>query len=58
MLESDKYAYVNISGGVQSIYIRIKKDLPMPEADKNKITTWAQEKGFTVSNKRRVLRAE
>jgi hypothetical protein len=58
MLESDKYAYVNIGGGVQSIYIRIKKEPQMPEADKNKLVAWAQEKGHTVSKKRRVLRAE
>ena len=58
MLESDKYAYVNIGGGVQSVYIRIKKDMPMPEADRAKLTAWANEKGFTVSNRKRILRAE
>ena len=58
MLESDKYAYVNIGGGVQSIYIRIKKDHPISEADKSKITAWANEKGFSVSNRKRILHAE
>ena len=58
MRESDKYAYVNIGGGVQSIYVRIKKDTPIAEADKNKLTAWAQEKGFPVSNRKRILHAE
>jgi hypothetical protein len=58
MLESDKYAYVNIGGGVESVYIRIKKDTPMPESDRAKLTAWAQEKGFTVSNRKRILHAE
>ena len=58
MLESDKYAYVNIGGGVQSIYIRIKKDPIMPEADRAKLIAWAQEKGFSVSNRKRILHAE
>jgi hypothetical protein len=34
VLESDKYAYVNIGGGAESVYVRIKKDTPIPEADK------------------------
>ena len=58
MLESDKYVYVNIGGGVESIYIRIKKAPPMPESDKNKLVAWAQEKGFSVSNRKRILHAE
>ena len=58
MLESNKYAYVNIGGGVESIYIRIKKARPMPESDKNKLVAWAQEKGFSVSNRKRILHAE
>jgi len=58
MLESDKYAYVNIGGGTQSVYIRIKKDIPMSEPDKAKLTAWANEKGFTVSNRKRILHAE
>ncbi len=58
MLESDKYAYVNIGGGVESVYIRIKKDIPMPETDKAKLIAWAQEKGFVVSNRKRILHAE
>ena len=58
MLESDKYAYVNIGGGMQSVYIRIKKDIPMPEPDKAKITAWANEKGVSVSNRKRILHAE
>ncbi len=58
MLESDKYAYVNIGGGVESVYIRIKKDTPMPEADKAKLIEWANKKGFTVSNRNRILHAE
>jgi hypothetical protein len=58
MLESDKYAYVNIGGGVESVYIRIKKDTPVPEQDKAKLTAWADKNGFTVSAKKRILRAE
>ncbi len=58
MLESDKYAYVNIGNGAESIYIRIKKDTPMPETDKAKLIAWAQEKGFSVSNRKRILHAE
>ena len=58
MLESNKYAYVNIGGGVESVYIRIKKDIPMPETDKAKLIAWAQEKGFSVSNRKRILHAE
>jgi two-component sensor histidine kinase len=58
MMNSDKYAYVNIGGGVESIYIRIKKDTPMPEQDKAKLTAWADKNGFTVSAKKRILRAE
>ncbi len=46
MLESDKYAYVNIGGGVESIYIRIKKATPMPESDKNKLVACAQRRAF------------
>ena len=46
MLESDKYAYVNIGGGVESVYIRIKKDIPIAENEKAKLIAWAQEKGF------------
>jgi len=58
MLETDKYAYVNIGGGVQSIYVRIKKDTPIAESDKAKLTAWANEKGFTISNRKRILHAE
>ena len=58
MLETDKYAYVNIGGGVQSVYVRIKKDIPIAESDKAKLTAWANEKGFTISNRKRILRAE
>ena len=58
MLESDKYAYVSIGGGVESIYVRIKKGRPMPESDKNKLVAWAQENGFPVSAKKRILHAE
>jgi hypothetical protein len=58
MLESNKYAYVNIGGRAESVYIRIKKDIPMPEPDKAKLTAWANEKGFTVSRRKRLLHAE
>jgi hypothetical protein len=58
MPESDKYAHVNLGDGMQSMLVRIKKDPPIAEADKNKLTAWAQANGFTVSNRRRVLRAE
>jgi hypothetical protein len=58
MLESDKYAYVNIGGGMESVYIRIKKDTPIPETEKAKLIFWAQEKGFSVSNRKRILHAE
>ena len=58
MLETDKYAYVNIGGGVQSVYVRIKKDTPIAESDKAKLITWANEKGFTISNRKRILHAE
>ncbi len=58
MLETEKYAYLNMGNGSQSFYVRIKKDAPMPEADKNKLIAWAQEKGFTVSNRKRILHAD
>ncbi len=58
MLESDKYAYVNIGGGVESVYIRIKKGIPIAENGKAKLISWAQEKGFAVSNRKRILHAE
>jgi hypothetical protein len=58
MLESDKYAYVNIGGGVESVYIRIKKDTPIAETDKAKLIAWAQENGFSISNRKRILHAE
>ena len=58
MLESEKYAYVNIGNGAESVYIRIKKAPPLPEGDKAKLIAWAQEKGFSVSNRKRILRAE
>jgi hypothetical protein len=58
MLESDKYAYVNIGGGVQSIYIRIKKATPIAETEKAKFIVWAQAKGFSISHRKRILRAE
>ena len=58
MLESDKYAYVSIGGGVESVYIRIKKDTLIPETDRAKLIAWAQEKGFPVSAKKRILHAE
>jgi len=55
---SDKYAHVNIDGKVEAIYIRIKKDTPLADADKAKLAAWAEQKGFTVSNRKRMLRAE
>ncbi len=58
MLESDKYAYVNIGNGAESVYIRIKKDIPIAGTDKAKLIAWAQEKGFSVSNRKRILHAE
>ena len=58
MLETDKYAYVNIGGGVQSVYVRIKKDTPIAESDRAKLIAWANEKGFTISNRKRILHAE
>jgi len=58
MLESDKYAHVNIGGGAESVIVRIKKDTPMPETDKAKLISWAEQNGFTVSNRKRILRAE
>ena len=58
MLESDKYAYVNIGGGVGSVYIRIKKDTPIAGNEKDKLIAWAQEEGFSVSNRKRILHAE
>jgi len=58
MLESDKYAYVNISGGVESVYIQIKKDIPIAETEKDRLIAWAQEKGFFVSNRKRIQHAE
>jgi len=58
MLESDQYHCVNIGCGVESIYFRIKKEPPFAEADKNKLTARAQEKGFTVSKRKRILSAE
>ena len=58
MFESDKYAYVNIGGGVESVYVRIKKDAPLPETDKARLISWAEQNGFTISNKKRILHAE
>jgi hypothetical protein len=58
MLESDKYAYVNIGAGVQGVYVRIKKEPQLPDADKAKLVAWAQEKGFSISHRKRILRAE
>jgi len=48
----------NIGGGTQSVYIGIKKDIPMLEPDKAKLTAWVNEKGFTVSRRKRILHAE
>ena len=58
MLESDKYACVNIGGNVESVYIRIKKPTPMPDADKAKLINWAGKNGFTVSSRKPMLHAE
>ena len=58
MLESGKYARVNIDGGEQSMYIRIRKEPPLANADKAKLIAWAESQGFTVSNRKRILRAE
>jgi hypothetical protein len=57
-MDSEKYAYVNIAGE-QPIYVRIRKVfVPMPEADKVKLTDWANRKGFTISNRKRILHAK
>jgi hypothetical protein len=58
MYESGKYARVKIGSGAEAIYVRIKKDSPMPEADKAKLTAWAEANGFSVSNLKRILHAE
>jgi len=58
MMNSEKYAHVNIDGVDEIVLVRIKKDQPMPEGDKAKLTAWADKNGFTVSAKKRILRAE
>jgi hypothetical protein len=58
MMNSEKYAHVNIDGVDEIVLVRIKKDQPMPEQDKAKLTSWADKNGFTVSSKKRILRAE
>ena len=58
MMNSEKYAHVNIDGVDEIVLVRIKKDQPMPEQDKIKLTIWADKNGFTVSAKKRILRAE
>ena len=58
MLETEKYAYLNMGNGSQSFYVRIKKDTPIAESDRAKLIAWANEKGFTISNRKRILRAE
>ena len=58
-MESETSTPMSTSSGVESIYIRIKKDIhAMPETDKAKLTDWAKGKGFTVSNRKRILHAE
>jgi hypothetical protein len=58
MMNSEKYAHVNIDGVDEIVLVRIKKDQPMPEQDKAKLTAWADKNGFNVSAKKRILRAE
>jgi len=58
MYESGKYAFVNIGGDVQSLLVRIRKDTPISEVDKTKLTDWADKNGFTVSKRKIILRAE
>jgi hypothetical protein len=58
MMNSEKYAHVNIDGVDEIVLVRIKKDQPMPEQDKTKLTAWADKNGFVVSAKKRILRAE
>jgi hypothetical protein len=58
MMNSEKYAHVNIDGVDEIVLVRIKKEQPMPEQDKAKLTAWADKNGFTVSAKKRILRAE
>jgi hypothetical protein len=58
MMNSEKYAHVNIDGVDEIVPVRIKKDQPMPEQDKAKLTAWADKNGFNVSAKKRILRAE
>ena len=58
MMNSEKYAHVNIDGVDEIVLVRIKKDQPMPDQDKAKLTDWADKNGFTVSPKKRILRAE
>jgi hypothetical protein len=58
MMNSEKYAHVNIDGVDEIVLVRIKKDQPMPEQDKTKLTAWADKNGFNVSAKKRILRAE
>ena len=58
MMNSEKYAHVNIDGVDEIVLVRIKKDQPMPDQDKAKLTAWADKNGFRVSAKKRILRAE
>jgi len=54
MLESNKYVQVNIGGRAESVYIRIKKDIPMPEPDKAKLTA-GNEKAYPSHGEKRLL---
>jgi hypothetical protein len=58
MMDSDRYAHVNIKGVDESVLVRIKKEMPIPEADRAKLIDWANRKGFTVSRRKRILHAE
>jgi hypothetical protein len=58
MMDSERYAHVNINGVEESVLVRIKKDVPMPESDKDKLTAWANQNGFIVSKRKHILRAE
>ena len=57
MMHSDKYATVSM-GDNGTVLVRIKKPTPVMEADKVKLIAWAQENGFIVSNRKRILHAE
>lgn len=58
MMQSEKYAHVNIDGAEETVLVRIKKEASLPDADKLKLSSWAERHGFTLSKRKHILRVE